>query len=78
MITFNSKETYLAYRSSWKDTYNKLSDTIRNYKHTWKHRHLKKEATVLLSELKEAKKEAQRQYLIAKTARNNLTLIGAV
>ena len=110
---FNSRETYLAYRSEWKARYNELSETIREkkwmrneynracnqaYTETkgkWPDFHkrtiellnqnaryaqlqekykgerkwlelYRKEATAMLEELKEAKVEAQRQYLASK------------
>jgi len=102
MITFNSKETYLAYRSAWKAEYKNLSAEIRTlrlaegYRQRKEFAHLplkpneeaclaaasaisgdgsllhrrevrSKRATHMLSELKEAKLEAQRQYLARKT-----------
>ena len=97
MTTFNSKETYLAYRSNWKAEYKQLSQTIRDCKFcrwfeslknpdritpelTEKYKSklnsatqsyyihsLKAQATAMLAELKEAKVEAQRQYLASKT-----------
>jgi len=102
-ITFNSKETYLAYRSAWKAEYKKLSAEIRilrladrfYQRKTFGHRTLtdieeryladglklpgpiplsfnrlnrSKRATEMLAELKEAKLEAQRQYLARKQA----------
>ena len=71
---FNSKETYLAYRSEWKANYKSLSQTIRDNKHTWTHYRLKKQATAMLEELKEAKMEAQRQYLAAKAQKEQLAI----
>lgn len=92
-FTFNSKETYLQYRSAWKQSYAALSQTIRDLKWcrklssegtdrytatklqhgtswgfwpqslAWRKR---QEATARLAELKEAKQEAQRQYLANK------------
>ena len=97
-ITFNSKETYLAYRSAWKAEYKNLSSEIRTLRladrfyqrKTFAHLGLtdgeercleealklcgpgslsfnrlnrSKRATEMLAELKEAKCEAQRQYL---------------
>lgn len=35
MITFNNKETYLAYRSEWKSKYNELSTSLRNAKYCY-------------------------------------------
>lgn len=102
-ITFNSKETYLAYRSAWKAEYKNLSAEIRtlrladrfNQRKTFAHLALtdaeerslahglklcdlgslsfnrlnrSKRATEMLAGLKEAKLEAQRQYLARKTA----------
>lgn len=79
--TFNSKETYLAYRSEWKAEYKQLSQIIRGLKVDIKEAQhnneyaggmqsslisWKKNATAMLEELKEAKQEAQRQYLAAK------------
>src|SRR5882672_9752897 len=100
-ITFNSKETYLAYRSAWKAEYKNLSAEIRLLRIADRfyqrkqfapltltageerclanalklsgpgalsyHRlNRSKRATELLAELKEAKIEAQRQYLARK------------
>jgi hypothetical protein len=102
-IPFNSKETYLAYRSAWKAEYNNLSLEIRRLRladrfyqrKTFAHLALtdgeegslaealklcapgslsfnrlnrSKRATEMLAELKEAKVEAQRQYLARKEA----------
>jgi hypothetical protein len=106
-ITFNSKETYLAYRSAWKAEYKTLSAEIRTlrlaerfhqrksfahlalseteesclatalklcgpgslaYNRLKRSRH----ATEMLTELKAAKLEAQRQYL-ARKAKNPTT-----
>lgn len=76
-FTFNSKETYLAYRSKWKAQYKELSQQIRETKHDIKEAMRAKEyagrmqysllkmraqATAMLEELKLAKLEAQRQY----------------
>ena len=71
---FNSKETYLAYRSEWKSEYNTLSQTIRDNKHTWTHYRLKKQATAMLEELHLSKAEAQRQYLAAKAQKEQLAI----
>ncbi len=80
MTTFNSKETYLAYRSEWKANYKALSQQIRETKIDIKETQrangyagsmqyellkLRKKATAMLEELKLAKQEAQRQYLAA-------------
>jgi hypothetical protein len=102
-ITFNSKETYLAYRSAWKAEYKNLSAEIRllrladrfyqrnqlarlpltDAEHlclararqlcgsepftlhlaNFQRRARSARATAMLAELKEAKAEAQRQYL---------------
>jgi len=109
-ITFNSKETYLAYRSLWKAEYKKISGEIRtlrlgdrlHQRKTFGHlalteseegiitaamkvespetgpvqpsifdyvrRRRSLRATEMLAELKEAKLEAQRQYLARKAA----------
>ena len=102
-ITFNSKETYLAYRSVWKAEYKNLSLEIRTlrladrfyqrktFAHvaltdgeescladalrlcgpgslTFNRLNRSKRATEMLAELKEAKVEAQRQYLAKKEA----------
>jgi len=79
--SFNSKETYLAYRSEWKANYKNLSQEIRETKLAirdtqrakgnagWMQYSLIKDrakATAMLEELKLAKAEAQRQYLAAK------------
>ncbi len=107
-IPFNSKETYLAYRSAWKAEYKNLSAEIRllrladrfyqrsqyaarplgeperrcleratklcapepfslHLAHFNRNRH-RARATEMLAELKEAKLEAQRQYLAGKAA----------
>ena len=81
MTTFNNKETYLAYRSNWKAEYKQLSEDIRDLKLDIKDAQrnndftgrpqyslykLRKQATAMLAELKEAKQEAQRQYLASK------------
>ena len=102
-ITFNSKETYLAYRSAWKAEYKTLSMEIRTLRladrfyqrktfarlaltdaeeHclaeglrlcgpgslSFNRLNRSKRATEMLAELKEAKLEAQRQYLVRKEA----------
>jgi hypothetical protein len=102
-ITFNSKETYLAYRAAWKAEYKRLSAEIRalrladrfyqrkTFAHlaltdaeercladalklcgpgslTFNRLNRSKRATEMLAELKEAKLEAQRQYLARKEA----------
>ena len=107
-ITFNSKETYLAYRSAWKAEYKKLSAEIRTLRladrfyqrsqlaglpltegegrclalakevcggeplslhlMAFNRRRRSARATEMLAELKEAKNEAQRQYLAKKGA----------
>jgi len=79
--TFNSKETYLAYRSEWKAEYKQLSHEIRETKkdirELMRNREYagglqsslirqRAEATAMIEELKLAKIEAQRQYLAAK------------
>lgn len=81
MTTFNSKETYLAYRSNWKAQYKNLSNEIRqtraDIREAQRNREyaggmqyaalkLRKQATAMIEELKEAKAEAQRQYLASK------------
>ncbi len=103
-ITFNSKETYQAYRSAWKAEYGTLSAEIRTLRQAARY-HQRKEfghlaltegeesclaaanklggagsyqhrrqirsvrAAELLAELKEAKMEAQRQFLVGQAAR---------
>jgi hypothetical protein len=102
-ITFNSKETYLAFRSAWKAEYKKLSAEIRTLRLadrffqrktfaqlaltdaeerclaeglrlcgpgslSFNRLNRSKRATEMLAELKEAKLEAQRQYLARKEA----------
>ena len=102
-ITFNSRETYLAFRSTWKAEYKALSTEIRTLRLAdrfyqrnqlaglpltdseqrcltlakqlcggeplslhlmgFSRRQRSARATEMLEELKEAKKEAQRQYL---------------
>jgi len=79
-ITFNSKDSYLAWRGQWKAEYRGLSQSIRQVKiairekmrarewaggEQWKLSQLRAEATARLELLKEAKAEAQRQYLAA-------------
>lgn len=81
MTTFNSKETYLAYRSNWKAQYKQLSQSIReltsDIKETqrangyagqaqYQKLKLRAQAKAMLEELAAAKVEAQRQYLAAK------------
>src|SRR5258706_11385401 len=105
-ITFNSKETYLAYRSAWKGEYKKLSTEIRTLRlaeRFWQRKEFGRlplttseedcvaaanklpgagsfvykrqiatvPATEMLTELKEAKLEAQRQYLDRKAAQTS-------
>ena len=77
-IKFNSKETYLAYRSNWKAEYKLLSEEIREWKLDIRNTHCpssyqysglreyKDKATLMLMELKESKQEAQRQYIQAR------------
>jgi hypothetical protein len=78
--TFNSRETYLAYRADWKASYNDLSQEIRGLKRICKKggdtaseqsrlHYLSKEATAKLEELKEAKLEAGRQWAASREAR---------
>jgi hypothetical protein len=102
-ITFNSKETYLAYRSAWKAEYKNLSAEIRTLRQAERYRQRKEfahlpltegeenclaaankisgpgsylyrrqlrsaRAAEMLAELKEARIEAQRQYLARKAA----------
>lgn len=79
--SFNSKETYLAYRSEWKAEYTQLSKEIRalkaeirqpDRKISWEEardlRKLKDTATAMIEERKASKVEAQRQYLESKAA----------
>jgi len=101
-IPFNSKETYLAYRSAWKAEYKTLGSEIRNLRLADRFRQRKEfahlalmeteerylaaaiklcgpgslsynrlkrssHATDMLTELKEAKLEAQGQYLARQT-----------
>ena len=78
--TFNSKETYLAYRSNWRANYKALSQQIRETKADIKETQrakgyaggmqysllkMRARATEMIEELKGAKQEAQRQYLAA-------------
>jgi hypothetical protein len=78
-INFNSRETYLKWRKEWKLAYYNLSLDIREAKqkrkpanaHDWsnwasKAHYLRLEARGMLETLKEAKVEAQRQYLATK------------
>jgi small-conductance mechanosensitive channel len=76
-FTFNTKATYLAYRSNWKAQYKQLSANIREQKayirsqstpsseDYYTLRCMKDKATASIEELKEARAEAQRQYLAA-------------
>jgi len=105
MNKFNSRETYLAYRSNWKAQYKELSAAIRLFRlaynnsqrrertpaqgqlmqdakrslnpanglcfpttFLYQRMRLGRQATAMLEELKEAKLEAQRQYLASKAA----------
>lgn len=82
---FKTKEEYLQYRNDWKDEYKQVSANIRELKNDIrnlqregnpnvgiyqssreKHR---KQATLMLIELKLAKEEAHKQYLAAKDLR---------
>lgn len=76
---FTNKEEYLAYRSNWKAEYKQLSKDIRTLKAemresghqiTWSEfsqlKKLKINATEMLEALKQAKIEAQNQYLASK------------
>jgi len=76
---FTNKEEYLAYRSNWKAEYKQLSKDIRTLKAemresghqiTWSEfsqlKKLKTNATEMLDALKQAKVEAQKQYLASK------------
>lgn len=77
-IQFNSKETYLAYRSEWKAEYKRLSKEIREERiqirsqrgiesiQYWYLKGLREQATAMLEERKASKVEAQRQYLQAR------------
>lgn len=81
MTQFNSKETYLAYRSEWKAKYKHISQIIRELKQDIREaqrnrqyagamqndlRAWRETATQMLEELKLAKQEAQRQYLASR------------
>lgn len=81
-ITFNNKETYLAWRGQWKAEYRGLSQSIRETKaeikemmrngrwaggQQWQLSQLRSEATERLELLKTAKAEAQQQYLAARS-----------
>ena len=75
---FNSKETYLAYRSEWKASYKALSKEIREERQQIRSQRgiessqyyylkgLKEKAIAMLEERHWSKEEAQRQYLAAK------------
>lgn len=76
---FTNKKEYLAYRSNWKAEYKQLSKNIRMIKAemresghqiTWSEfsqlKKLKTNATEMLETLKQAKAEAQTQYLASK------------
>ena len=79
-IKFNSKETYLAYRSEWKANYKNLSQEIRELRNEIKETQrakgyagsmqyqllkLRAEAKAMLGDLELSKEIAQRQYLAA-------------
>jgi len=71
-ITFNSKETYLAWRTQWRKEYADLSQTIRQCRidHDRSGREFyRTRAREMMEVRKESKVEAQRQYLAAKVAR---------
>jgi hypothetical protein len=75
-FTFNDLETYLAFRAAWKKEYSELSQEIRNLKATWTAEirsgrggstiytliRRRREATVMLLLLEEAKLESARQW----------------
>lgn len=77
---FKNKEEYLQYRKDWKAEYKQLSKDIRVQKYYIRGQHtpsssdyyelhrLRTTATCMLEELKQAKEEAQRQYLASKAA----------
>lgn len=80
-ITFNTRETYKAWRQEWKITYFQLSASIRSAKIALKEAHrnnapaymlhgnlrkLKAQANEMLETLQLAKQEAQKQYLASK------------
>lgn len=84
---FTNKEEYLQYRKEWKAEYKQLSNEIRENKKDMKDvmRHneyaggiqsclirQRYEATTMLEQLKDAKAEAQRQYLSDKTKKEEL------
>lgn len=78
MNTFNSRETYIAWRTNWKKRYAELSKEIRALKNSIKNQHRSGgcasyetwadksrtyiEACAMLESLKAAKIEANRQY----------------
>ena len=78
MTKFNTKETYLAYRSNWKAEYNTLSEDIREQKRYIRSqstpsgddyyalRTMKERATEMLEERIDSKVKAHQQYLAAK------------
>lgn len=70
-ITFNSKETYLAWRSKWRAEYASMSKTIRQCRidHNRSGREFYRiQARALMEVRAESKVEAQKQYLLAKAA----------
>jgi hypothetical protein len=82
-INFTNKETYLAYRAEWKAQYKQLSAEIRKAKldlktaqregtASWRHFRAcsdgKARAREMLDQLRDAKIEAQRQWLEQKAA----------
>ena len=88
-FAFNSKETYLAYRSNWKAQYNELSQQIRELKSDIRQTQQAKEyagsmqyeliklrarATFMLEQRELSKQEAQRQYLAAKAEKGELVI----
>ena len=80
-FTFNSRETYIAYRAEWKAAYATISQNQRDLKRTistgmrdGKHMYSSQwdlirgttDANSKLEELQSAKVEANKQYLIGK------------
>ena len=75
-FNFNSRETYLAFRTAWKKEYNELTLEIRKLKVTWTAEiksgrggstiyaiiRKRKEATAMMLLLEEAKQESARQW----------------
>lgn len=82
-FTFNSRETYIAWRADWRNRYNQMCKDIRqakhniananragnlNYTHLYARNQLHRNFIELFVELDHCRQEAQRQYLASKNA----------